>query len=971
MRSLFKGIAKKSGFMIGLFLAQMLLGDSAFAQSIGFTNPASNDMSIDFLNQIFGGLVNGGTDAFGSSISVFNGAVLTVGGILAAYTILAGTLGTAHDGEMLGKKFSSVYVPIRYALGTALVLPILSGGYCVMQSLVMWVVMQGIALANITWAAYVASPPNILQAKVSPQASSQIETLIQQAFTANVCVYANQKAIAEAPSVLNLSSQTNYGSSNSAQGWLFGDQKNPWTANNCGNVMYPTKPTITTSTAPTGSVAAISGISSVYNNIDTTPIWQVQKDQTDIVVNATATLAKQAVDTPGSVTYAQLQALIPPYISAVQSASASIATSANGSAGVAATATQQGWFLAGSWFTKLINAQNTVTSSVTNISHAEGRISSPVEAISTQANTYIARGRSVLASVDENAATNVENPDGKTDSSASSSSSTTVMGRFGNWISEVTTSIDITDLKTDTRHPLIIMNTIGNRMMTVFVTAFGAASAIMLGLGGLKIAGFGIDLTAWAVLLSTFFIFPLAIFFTTGATLAYVLPNLPFLIWIGIIIGWTIMVVEAVVAAPLWAVMHLHPNGDDLTGRGGNGYMLLLGLLLRPVLIIFGFIAAISLSGLFGEFVNKVFFDVFSSSQLNGAIGFFSMVAGTAVYAAIMYQVLTKTLNLMHVIPDQLMRWIGGGGEQLGQYAGGFSGEGMGKAGAALGAVTGYAAKEGLGHATQMAGQFKQISAGKRGAEEQARGNQIAKEASYSQGENNFGSGHAAVASMIDSQAGKDTLGAAKSKTAFTNASESLGGKNSEAASEYRANVAQSMAEGKSFQEAHSEHYPAAVDNRFGDGAYEAADTLAQSGGAPGSEGYKAQFTHALNTFGSKMNSFQTAGMTSAEAKDTLSGMLNTASAGFKTGEHVPFVRGGKVESSNSFAAHLQQASNQVNADLGISKSSSVPVNGSGPVSNESQTSLNLQPSSEGGSGSSATEDNSGQGDLFDKGDNE
>ena len=53
------------------------------------------------------------------------------------------------------------------------------------------------------------------------------------------------------------------------------------------------------------------------------------------------------------------------------------------------------------------------------------------------------------------------------------------------------------------------------------------------------------------------------------------------------------MVVEAIIAAPLWAVMHLHPSGDDMTGKGGNGYMLVLGLVVRPALIIFGLIAAI------------------------------------------------------------------------------------------------------------------------------------------------------------------------------------------------------------------------------------------------------------------------------------------------------------------------------------------------------------------------------------------
>ena len=96
-----------------LFAATLFAPTLVFAANI--FEPSSGDISLKILSQLFGGLVDGGgVDAFGSAISTFNVAILSVGGILAAYTVLAGTLGTAHDGEMLGKKFSSVWIPIRY-----------------------------------------------------------------------------------------------------------------------------------------------------------------------------------------------------------------------------------------------------------------------------------------------------------------------------------------------------------------------------------------------------------------------------------------------------------------------------------------------------------------------------------------------------------------------------------------------------------------------------------------------------------------------------------------------------------------------------------------------------------------------------------------------------------------------------------------------------------------------------------------
>ena len=77
-----------------ILLMGTLLGSSAYAD--GPFAPVADDVSVKVINQIFGSLVNGGNDAFGSAVSTFNSAIMIIGGILATYTILAGTIGTAH-----------------------------------------------------------------------------------------------------------------------------------------------------------------------------------------------------------------------------------------------------------------------------------------------------------------------------------------------------------------------------------------------------------------------------------------------------------------------------------------------------------------------------------------------------------------------------------------------------------------------------------------------------------------------------------------------------------------------------------------------------------------------------------------------------------------------------------------------------------------------------------------------------------
>ena len=186
---------------------------------------------------------------------------------------------------------------------------------------------------------------------------------------------------------------------------------------------------------------------------------------------------------------------------------------------------------------------------------------------------------------------------------------------------------------------------------------------------------------------------PIKLLFGVGMGTAFVLPNMPFIIWVGCITGWVLLVIEAIIAAPLWAIMHLHPNGDDLTGRGGNGYSLVLSLLLRPVLMVFGMEAAIVISSVIGEFINKTFFEVFAQStgSFTGISAVTALAMGTMVYFIVMFTFLKKCFGIIHQLPDQLLQWIGGGGSQLGQFANEFS-HSAERAGSAGAGAAGWAA---------------------------------------------------------------------------------------------------------------------------------------------------------------------------------------------------------------------------------------------------------------------------------------
>ncbi|KXV20698.1 hypothetical protein AD934_02935 [Gluconobacter oxydans] len=73
-----------------------------------------------------------------------------------------------------------------------------------------------------------------------------------------------------------------------------------------------------------------------------------------------------------------------------------------------------------------------------------------------------------------------------------------------------------------------------------------------------------------------------------GLTLAFVLPMVPWVMWMAAVAGWLIMVCEGVIAVPLWMLAHMTMSGEGLHGHAKAGYALIFNVLFRPTLMLFG-----------------------------------------------------------------------------------------------------------------------------------------------------------------------------------------------------------------------------------------------------------------------------------------------------------------------------------------------------------------------------------------------
>lgn len=681
--------------LLTIMITFLVAPDLAMAQANIF-QPVDGDKSMELLNKMFGQLgvfnVGGGasSDAFSSVITAFNGAVLTLGGVLVSYTILIGTIGTAHDGEMLGKKFSSAWVPIRTAAGTALVLPVINGSYCVMQAVVGWLIVQGIGLADTVWGAYM-SPANLSSTINVQMSPARAEETAWKLFSTLACMRSFEKIHADlsqsgSPTELTVSKTLKFGISNNVMANLdpsvgqpgksytkfFGAtiQGDGFTRASCGSLVLDKSDLPMAGVSVGSDLVGASELKAAIQQAEAQ-----QKTNVDSLIAKIDAAATAFASNPKNVSgvASQVRAAATEYSQKNLEAAKGITTQLSKFDKLTEAAKKDGWILAGAWYIRMSYVLDQASKIVAN----QPQVSTPKNMVGKSLNYKDVFMRDYSESL--NSLNKISyNSTGVTDFSNSQESlkdENSTTSDFDEIFKTAFKSKDSFIIDKDA-HPIMAMKNLGNTILTYASVAAGIMAVSLAGGGLVPFVGSAIQAMGPVVTVLGLTIFPPLV--GVGFTLSYVLPMMPFMIWIGVVLGWVILCVEAIIAAPMWAVMHLSPHGDDMVGTGAQGYRLVLSLMLRPVLMIFGFIASITIITVFGQLINQIFASVFSLSQVdsNWLISVLGVVASGFIYLGLMWTLITKTMSIIHIIPDQLLQWFGGGGPQIGDYGQTFGGQG-------------------------------------------------------------------------------------------------------------------------------------------------------------------------------------------------------------------------------------------------------------------------------------------------------
>jgi hypothetical protein len=123
-------------------------------------------------------------------------------------------------------------------------------------------------------------------------------------------------------------------------------------------------------------------------------------------------------------------------------------------------------------------------------------------------------------------------------------------------------------------------------------------------------------------------------------------------------VNWFVLVIEAIIVAPIWAAAHIAPDGHDVVGRAAQGYSLLFSVIFRPALMIFGFYAGFLLTEPVSALINSSFMTIVSGTQAGSMSGMIVIIGYTCVYVSISITVTHLCYSLIHWVPDNCLRWI-------------------------------------------------------------------------------------------------------------------------------------------------------------------------------------------------------------------------------------------------------------------------------------------------------------------------
>ena len=649
--------------MINRFISLLTLFTLPSLAQAALLMPPGTDKSMEYLGMVFGavgGLPLGtGTPLFSQMLQVFNQVILILAFIVIAYVTVVSAINTAQEGELLGKKLSMIWIPVRVAAGIFLLVPSASG-YSYIQVFMMWFIVNGVGLADRIWEQVIASTMASGQSIVSVEThsnSTNSTQVVNNILKSRMCA----TKLNEEDLDLSIDEPITIFRDGDIIGWGYSSTSDPI----CGYVAIP---------------SFSSYLANAYANLIDADLEEKNESKKSLFYNAIASVDDSLKSTAYEALYLDKDEWSL-YSSLSQEASfldaeiinlTTVTPNLNEFDDISEGARRDGWIHAGSYYFKLVAGASyqlqppNITTAYTDMSLEDefGTTGKEYQAsIYARANNYIlSADKEYTTSPSRNTSTERWTSGGV--NGLTSEAATAYNAIFGDFFSEIALLI-IDYIHHSDKDPIVSMGMIGSSIVLIvegllFAAAIGVfalqlvagvmsccnplASAVDFVVGTIMPVALGLLLMTWA----------------GGMSLAIYVPLIPYLVFTFAAFSWFFLVIEAMVAAPLVALGLVIPSEDEI-GKAATGVMLVMNIFLRPALMVVGFIIGSKLVTIAVGMLNFGFSYVLLV-QITG-IGLFGAVAVICLYSALCLAILHECFSMIYILPDKVMTWMGGQAE--------------------------------------------------------------------------------------------------------------------------------------------------------------------------------------------------------------------------------------------------------------------------------------------------------------------
>ena len=212
--------------------------------------------------------------------------------------------------------------------------------------------------------------------------------------------------------------------------------------------------------------------------------------------------------------------------------------------------------------------------------------------------------------------------------------------------------------------PLADLAWLGQTLLNLVVLALAALTTAAAASGSLEaipIIGDGLDKfqDAWQVL-GGFVTTVLMVVTGAGLVLAFLLPLMPFMRFLAGILAWVLDVVEAIAAVPLWLTAHLGRSRDELIPSGARGgWLLLLGIVARPALMILGLILGYLAFAAGVRLLNRLWLAGITGAEGSPTVAPGQWLVYLVIYTLIVWGMCNVAFSAIDRLPAAILRWVG------------------------------------------------------------------------------------------------------------------------------------------------------------------------------------------------------------------------------------------------------------------------------------------------------------------------